>query len=259
MKFGVSCKSVYVCLGMGLALLSQPTAAVPITFDEFGPLPQATFGGIGIPNDEVAAGRQITFGQGADEVMVTVALSATQRFDNPPLTVDPNIDGLYIATAGSNFKGTGGPGGTPTEGALWNFNFYIEVSGAGSPVLTDFDIDLLYDFDPGENTTASQLGVVDIDTAIAADPSITDLLQDSQNLFFSSFSTPVPGVITPPPGSFDPDVNGEYTIAIRVSLDQFPVETVAIKVEVIPEPTTLALLLAGPLLLAGRYPSRLRR
>ena len=79
------------------------TASATPTFDTFGPLPQATFGGSGIPNDAVA---QSTF-----EGTGILALSSTQRFFNPPVTNDGA--GNYFAEPGSNF---GGPGSTvPTK------------------------------------------------------------------------------------------------------------------------------------------------
>ncbi|MEM1098095.1 MAG: PEP-CTERM sorting domain-containing protein [Planctomycetota bacterium] len=222
--------------------------AVPITFDSFGSLPQATFGGTGIPNDEVAAGSQFVFG----DTTVTAALSATQRFNNPALTSDGA--GTYFATPGSNT-----PPGTTIEGSTWNFNFYIEVDDPnGTLAVNDFQVDLLYDFDPAADNTAGDLGKIDITNSINAEllaappgtPAPT-VVQDSQNLFFGFLANDIPGFIDAPVGTFDPNVNGEYTIALQVTDAGFPLETVAIKV-VVPEPATMGLLGSAGLLMLRR-------
>ncbi|MEM9751761.1 MAG: PEP-CTERM sorting domain-containing protein [Planctomycetota bacterium] len=221
--------------------------AVPITFDSFGSLPQATFGGTGIPNNEVAAGSQFVFG----DTTVTAALSATQRFNNPALTSDSA--GTYFATPGSNT-----PPGTTTEGSTWNFNFYIEVDDPnGTLAVNDFQVDLLYDFDPAADNTVGDLGRINITNAINADlaanpgtlpPTVTE---GSQNLFFSFLANDIAGLIDAPVGTFDPNVNGEYTIALQVTDAGFPIETVAIKV-VVPEPATMGLLGSAGLLMLRR-------
>ncbi len=219
-------------------------SATPI-FDQFGPLPQATFGGTGIPNDEVAAGIQIVDG----DTTITVAMSATQRFSNPPLTNDSA--GTYFATPGSNF---GGAGQSSNEGALWNFNYYIEVDGPGKSI-TDYQFDLFYDFDTAPDNAIGTLGSIDLTASTAAlSPPGTTVVQDSQNLLFGFLATPVPGFLSPPAGAFDPDALGEYNFAITVTDPNsgFNVETVAIDVQVVPEPASLALLGLGGLALALR-------
>ena len=170
---------------------------------------------------------------------ITVAMSATQRFSNPALTNDGA--GTYFAGTGSNF---GGNGESTTEGALWNFNYYILVEGSNgaTPVLTDYQIDLYYDFDPGVDTPVSSLGQIDVTTALAFSDPFSTLEQGSQNLMFGFLASPLPGVLTPPPGSFDENASGEYSFAITVSRPGgFSVETVAIDV-VVPTPGSLALL-----------------
>lgn len=221
--------------------------AIPVTFDTFGPLPQATFGGTGIPNDEVAAGSQFVF----NDVTITVALSATQRFNNPALTSDGA--GTFFATPGSNT-----PPGTTLEGSLWNFNYYVEVaSPSGSADVSDFQFDLLYDFDPAANSGAAALGRIDLTAGTipaVGGGTVPSVIQGSQNLLFNFLDTGVPGIVTPPPlADYDPDVFGEYTFALLVSQAGFPLETVAMKVQVIPEPATAGLaLIAASGLLARR-------
>ena len=229
----------FSCFCVVFSIWAMSVSAAPI-FDTFGPLDQATFGGQGIPNDEVAISSQFAF----DEDIVTVAMSATQRFSNPPLTNDGG--GTYFAGFGSNF---GGNGESAFEGALWNFNFYMNVEGTNgnTPVLVDYQIDLFYDFDPGFDTPLGSLGSINVtNSLLGSDPSLS-LSEGSQNLNFAFLANPILGVINPPAGSFNPNALGEYNFAITVTRSGFPVETVAMDVQVIPEPSTF--LLVGSLLL----------
>ena len=224
-----------------VAAVASCAQAEPI-FDFFGALPQATFGGTGIPNDEVAAGIQFVAG----DVTITVAMSATQRYSNPALTNDGA--GTYFATSGSNF---GGAGESATEGALWNFNYYMSVEGANgaTPLLTDYQIDLYYDFDTTFDNSIGTLGRIDVTAALGAfDPGAT-VAQGSENLLFGYLAAPSP-FIFPPAGTFDPNALGEYNFALTVAQPGgFGIETVAIDVAVVPAPATLAML--APLGLAA--------
>lgn len=217
------------------------TASATPTFDTFGPLPQATFGGDGIPNDAVA---QSTF-----ETTGILALSSTQRFFNPPVTNDGA--GNYFAEPGSNF---GGPGSTSTnEGALWNFNFFISAPDGQS--LENFIFTLRYDFDPGLDTPESQLGQIDIVF------SPETVIEGSQNNLFGFLAgnPPILGVTPPDFGPFDPDVPGQYSYILSAfsSPDGPELARVAIDVNVglLPEPATLALFGLG---LAGLAVARRR-
>lgn len=215
--------------------------ATPI-FDTFGDFPLADFGGSGIPNEFVAASAQIVDG----DTTITIALSAAQRFSAPTVTNDGA--GTFFATAGTSSDGA----------SLWNFNSFISVSSpTSSPILTDFQFDLFYDFDPAEDNALSTFGQIDITNSVALgiDPTVpvdTTILQGSQNSTFAFLSIPAPGLITPPAAIFDPDVEGEYTFVITVSNSLgFPIEVVAIDV-VIPEPAGLTLLGVGGLALLRR-------
>ncbi len=226
------------------AFVAPIATAAPI-YDEFGPLDNATFGGSGIPNEEVAVSTQIIDG----DVTITVAMSATQRYSNPVVTNDGA--GTYFAGPGSNF---GGNNESTTEGALWNFNYYINVEGANgaTPQITDYQFDLYYDFDTTFDNSLATLGNIDITAAVAASaaPSIT-LIEDSQNLLFGYLTTGVPGFVFPPAGAFDANAFGEYNFALQVTNNGFSLETVAIDVQVgdfgtngIPEPSTAMMLVA---------------
>lgn len=214
------------------------TASATPTFDTFGPLPQATFGGMGIPNDAVA--------QSSFEGTGILALSATERFSNPP--VGDNGAGTYSAEPGFN---DGTPGSTSgLLGSLWNFNFYIEAPTG--QVLEDFIFTLRYDFDPGLNTPESELGTIDLVFLPGT------VAQTSQNNLFGFLATPGPGITPPSFGPFDPDVPGQYSYILTASvLDGTELGRVAIDVNVgLPEPATLALFGLG---LAGLAFVRRRR
>ncbi len=213
-----------------LQLGASSASALPI-YDYFGPLSDATFGGTGIPNDEVAVASQFVDGTN----LITVALSATQRYSNPPLTNDGL--GTYFATPGSNF---GGAGESTTAGALWNWNYFIRIESTigGSPLLTDYQIDLYYDFDTGLDTPLGSLGRIDVTASLLANAPGATLVEDSQNLLFGFLAADFPPFVDAPAGAFDPNALGEYNFAIQVSRSGFGIETVAMDVQVVPEPGT---------------------
>jgi hypothetical protein len=238
-------------IAVSAVLISGAAAASPL-YDVFGPLPEATFGGPGIPNDEVVVGRQIEFG----DTMLTVAMSATQRFSNPALTNDGA--GTFFAQAGSNF---GGSGESATEGALWNFNFYINVDGP-SAALTDYDITLFYDFDTAFDNGPAGLGQINITSSILADPLFDPLnmtAQGSQNLSLSFLATDLPGFITSPAvAAFDANATGEYNFALQVGRDGWPIEQVRMDVQVVPVPAAV-ILFPSALAMLGWVRTRRRR
>lgn len=234
-----------------LVLAAPFSAGATAVYQTFGTLP-VTFGGTGIPNNAVAASSVFVDGN----TNITLGLTAHGRYSNP--TVTNNGAGLFYAGTGSNCGVATDPVGCPStsQGALWNFGFFVGVSGPGAD-LYDYDFKLYYDFNPGTNTPVGSLGVIDLNNAIYAasgDPTLMTQTQDSQNLLFSGFSTTVPGVITAPGGSFNPNALGQYSFYLTATTKTaFPADvgTVGIDVQVVPVPAAAWLFGSGLLGLIG--------
>lgn len=253
-----------------LALMSGCTCvavdAGPIipASQSFGELGAATFGGTGIPNNAVAF-TTIPRLPPDREVDITIGLTAHERYFNPPLTVV--TDNIFAALPGAN---TGGPGSpSAVVGALWNIGFYVQLASGGA--VGDFQFDLLYDFDPAPNTDESAHGVLNLTNAFIAlggNP-LASLIEGSENMNFGFLAgPPVPGILLPPPGSFDPTLEGKYTFAL-VARDAAGVEfgRVAILVDTtsaaaraVPEPASLLVFagLAGVVLGSGSRRQKFR-
>jgi hypothetical protein len=240
-------KSKFLLAAAVFSMVPSAVIASPL-YDTFGPLDVATFGGTGIPNDEVAISSQFSNSNINGTSLITVAMSATQRYGNPALTNDGA--GTYFAGAGSN-TGPGSPLGT-AEGALWNFNYYINIESTIGETLADYDITLFYDFNPAFDNGPAGLGTINITNAIlgSATPTIS-LVEGSQNLMFSFLATDVTGVINAPAGSFDPNAIGEYNFGISVSQAGWGVENVRMDVQVVPVPAAVWLFGSGLIGLVG--------
>lgn len=206
----------------GTAALANPVTPV---FTSFGTLTGATFGGSGIPNDAVAI---TTFGG------VTLGLTATERFANPAVTDDGA--GTFFAQPGSEVS--------PVGYAHWNFDFYA-FNNTG----TNYQLQLLWDVNPGVNTDQSSLlslGTVAFNAGTKT--------QDSWNL----------GMGFANGGTFNPANAGQYSFALILK-DQAGVELTrsAINVNVgttnVPDAASTGLLSAfglASLLVAGRLSRR---
>lgn len=231
---------------LALALSVSGVASATPFYDSFGPLPEANWGGVGIPNDAVTASKQFYDGS---NVLITIAMNAHGRYSNPEVTNDGA--GTYFAGPGSN---TGGAGESPTTGALWNFNTFIKVEGfnGATPKLTDYQFTGYYDFNPGLDTPPGSLGAVNLTNLLLGTNPTATVFQDSENLLFGYLAVPYPGVVTPPAGSFNPNALGEYNFGIQVSKAGWWVEGLAMDVQVVPEPTTALLLGMALMGLAAR-------
>lgn len=218
-------------------------AAVPgigsafTVYDTFGPFPDATWGGGGIPNDAVAAAKTIIDG----DTTIRIAMNATGRYSNPQLS--NNGAGVFYASPGQNCGTPTDPAGCPSgvQGALWNVNYFIEIDSASGKKLTDYQIDLWYDFDPAGPNGVGVLptGRVNVTNGLFATTPNATLVEGSENLLFSYLATGVPGVITAPGGTFNPNALGNYQFAITVTNGFFPIEAIAMEVQVIPVPAAV--------------------
>lgn len=161
-----------VCAGF---MANSASYAGPVTpeFETFGALSAATFGGSGIPNDRVA----ITTIDG-----VTLGLTATQRYSNPPVTDDGA--GTFFATAGVD---------SVPNYALWNFDMYISNAST-----TNYAMQLLWDLNPGAGTDEASLSSFGIHPLAAG-----STWQESWNLGMPFLGT-----------GFDPTAAGEYSFAL---------------------------------------------
>ncbi|MCC2958016.1 PEP-CTERM sorting domain-containing protein [Massilia sp. IC2-477] len=231
-----------------LGAMSAFATAGPITpeFSVFGPLPQATYGGSGIPNDASA----ITFREG-----FLLGLTAHQRFSGPNLENDEQ--GTFFANPGTTTSPSG------LNGSTWNIGYYIQVD-QDSIEDSGLTFKLLYDFDAGTDTDEAQLGVLNLSAIFpfGAGGSAAATKQDSQNLLFGYLATPS-FFVAPPPGAFNPNANGQYSFALVAYNGQGDeLGRSAINVQVgaqsadVPEPGVFALLGLGA---AGLAAARRRK
>lgn len=208
-------------------VLTANAGPIVPTFTTFGTLPDATFGGSGIPNDAVAI---TTY----DDGKVILGLTAHQRYFNPPVGNNGAGD-FYAVKGGDTYSSPPQP-----SYARWNFAFYA-LNTSGSHMY----LDLLYDFDPAVATDEAAHGKLSVLFPSVSKPE--DAWQNSWNLGmgFLSVAAIGPGfVLTPPSGSFNPNVPGEYTFALVLRNNLGEVARTAIRVNVLPDSGATAVLLA---------------
>jgi hypothetical protein len=171
-----------------IGLFTSALAFASPTFDTFGALPAATFGGSGNPNAAVAI---TTSGS------LTLGLAAQQRYFNPALTNDGA--GTFFATAGQN-DGLAGK----SQGALWNFDYYINNTTTAEA--DPFTYTLEYGRVGGTVYSLNPLGIADNGTVSGFGG------QNSQNLSFPFYGTLAGFQFNnfALSGDFDPAVNAVY-------------------------------------------------
>jgi hypothetical protein len=240
-------------LGILVALVALSVASTayagPVlpTYSTYGTLAGATFGGTGIPNDDVAI--STVAGTGGD--VITLGLTAFKRYANPEVG-DDNM-GTFFATPGVN-DGLDFP--SHSLGTTWGFGYYIDVktAGGGAGSIGNYWFDLLYDFNPGVGTDDSTLGRLHL-TNWAAAYGAASTFQDSQNLYFGFLGTDITGYVAKPTYlPFNANAGGEYSFSLRAytsSTAATPLGESAIQVNVVPDGGTSATLLGSALLGLG--------
>lgn len=193
-------------LGLTSILLTTALAALagPVTptFDTFGTLSGATWGGTGNPNNAVAIK---TISHGGDTI--TLGLQAQGRYNNPQLANDGA--GTFYATPGENYGNPATPTtpGTPSSylGATWNFDYYISVNNSD---IANYTFQLLFGPDASSLTQMAYGPVLIANFDGGASYSTvggTTTAQDSENLDFSGLGYP----------SFNPYANGTYSFELQ--------------------------------------------
>ena len=123
--------------------------------------------------------------------------------------------------------------------AVWNFSSFV-----GGPAASSLFFRLFYDFDPAAGNDESTHGTVSFSGATAAAFAPNG---SSSNLGFNNLAAngSAFGFTTvAPAGTFDPNLAGQYTFALRAYSDaNFTnlVASTAIAVNVVPEPSSFAL------------------
>lgn len=214
-------------LGCSLLMAGSAMAVgVTPTYDTFGPLSGATFGGTGNPTDPVAI---TTINNGGNTI--TLGLAAQQRYFNP--TVGNNSAGTYFATPGQN----NGLGSSSYQGATWNFDYYIDGIGANT---AGYSFKLFV----GQDTTNptdffAPLGVSDNQTTPNGGG------QNSQNLLFPDF-----GGVSNPLSGFNPNATADYSFilaAYDANNTEIGRSAIVVSVAPVPDAGSTSLLLGSAL------------
>lgn len=231
-------KKIQLLLVGALMVIAQMASAITITpsYDTFGALPQATFGGSGIPNSSVAI-TTTTVGQHT----VTMGLTAHQRYNNPPLGNDG---------AGTFFGYVGGDAGNGQAGyATFNFAYHYEVSPGmtlAEAASLGMETRLYYDLNPASgNDVATFLTLV----PSAFVPGVSSANSVNNGMTFLG-------------GGFDPNVPGVYDYALVQLIHGQETSRTAIRVITsasVPDAGNNVLMLGFGLAGLGIFGARLRK
>lgn len=182
---------------IALAMIAFSSSAINIdpTFDQFGALPEATFGGSGIPNSSVAV-THVTSGN----FNITLGLTAHQRYNNP--AVNNNGAGTFYAVSGGD-AGNGKP-----NYARWNIGYYADVSPdlSNLNILNGYSLRFYFDKNPAVDN--------DVITFVPLEPSLLNgATYDSQDSWNLGMGIPF-GLLDPT--IFNPSADGEYEFFLGV-------------------------------------------
>ncbi|GFE52309.1 hypothetical protein So717_40620 [Roseobacter cerasinus] len=230
-------KLVYAAT-FALAGASAYAAPITPTFTSFGDIDAAfsntvTFGGSGIPT---APGSITEIGISGTDTILRMGIMATPRFSSPA-PVDDGA-GTYTVEPGESIGGSPGA-------SKWNFSFAAELVGPDSFTISDVNLQLLYDLDPGTNTDDSLMGVIDFGSVPGAGG--LSFIEGSQNASFGFLTSAlVPGVTPPAFTPFSIFAPGEYSFALRASVNnEISEASINVTVAPVPLPAGGALLLTA--------------
>jgi hypothetical protein len=223
-----------LAVGLGLAVVAAQASAQSMmpTYDSFATLAAPyTYGGSGIA----------AYGPSALTTFTNPAQASPLSTVRLAMAVTPRVIGAYTGPAVTN-DGAGTyfvqPGESPAVGsnnAGWNFNVAILGDTRG------LNFRLHADVNPGVNTPSASYYNFTALAAVGVFPALGPVssnqnTQFSQNLGFYD---------NPLTYSFNPNTPGQYTFSLRAFRGTTFVDEVAVRVSVVPEPGTYALLLAG--------------
>lgn len=203
-----------------LASLSASASQIPF-YDTFGALPQATFGGSGIPNTAVAISTFNSKVGGFSLGTVTLGLTATARNANPVVTNDGH--GTFTASVGVDKSS---PLSIFEQLARWNIDFYV---GGNAAAVGLYNYRLLFDTDPTSGVSFKTMPL-SFGIGFATQDSL-NLGADVEQLVYGY--------------GFKPNTPGQYSIRLEAFNSNGIADFAAINVNVVPEPVSFALLGIG--------------
>lgn len=227
-----------IVLAASLVIFGVASAS-PIlpSYDTFGPLSAANFGGSGIPNHSVAIDSVVDGNR-----TITLGLTAHQRYSNPAVTNDGA--GTFFAAAGGDIYSGGN---SNADYARWNLGLYVDFApNIGLFTQNPYTLSLYFDKDPALGNSVTSSFVL---PPLFLNPIGSNDVQVSWNLGMASFFGT----------GFNPVVDGEYSFALVLSKNGSELGRSAINVVVgnpqppapVPDSGSVALLLGTALTTLG--------